>query len=74
MSKREIDLSGPDGNAHSLMGIARMWGKQIGLDTKAIINDMMSGNYEHLLDVFEEQFGDYVELINRPGENQEEEE
>jgi len=34
---------------------------------------MMSGDYENLVRVFEENFGDYVELVNKPGEEEEEE-
>lgn len=56
----EIDLTGPDGNAFVLMGYAKRLGKQLGLDTDEILKDMMSGDYEHLLDVMEENFGEYI--------------
>jgi hypothetical protein len=59
-SKLEIDLSGPDGNAYVLMGIAQKWAKQLGLDSKAVTADMMSGDYEHLLSVMEKHFGDHI--------------
>ena len=59
-SKLEIDLSGPEGNAFVLMGIAQKWAKQLGLDSKAVIADMMSGDYEHLLSVMEKHFGDHI--------------
>jgi len=59
-SKLEIDLSGPEGNAYVLMGIAQKWAKQLGLDSKAVIADMMSGDYEHLLSVMEKHFGDHI--------------
>ena len=58
----EIDLTGPDGNAFVLMGMASKFSKQLGLNKDEIISDMMSGNYEHLLEVFEKHFGDYVTL------------
>jgi hypothetical protein len=58
----EIDLTGPDGNAFVLMGMASKFAKQLGLNKDEIISDMMSGNYEHLLEVFEKHFGDYVTL------------
>jgi hypothetical protein len=58
----EIDLTGPDGNAFVLMGYVKMWSKSLGIDSKPIITDMMSGNYEHLLSVIENHFGDYVIL------------
>jgi len=58
----EIDLTGPDGNAFVLIGKAGKLAKQLGLDGKAIRNDMMSGDYEHLLEVFEKHFGSFVTL------------
>jgi hypothetical protein len=30
---------------------------------KPILKEMMSGNYENLLNVFEKHFGDYVEIV-----------
>ena len=57
-----IDLTGPDGNAFALMGYAKNFSRQLGIDSKPIIKDMMSGDYEHLLEVFEENFGSFVTL------------
>lgn len=57
-----IDLTGPDGNAYALMGYARSFAKQLGKDSTPIINEMMSGDYEHLLEVFDKNFGDFVIL------------
>lgn len=65
---RQIDLAGPEGNAFALMATAQTWGKQLGLDTKAIIADMQSGDYEHLLEVFEANFQHVAVLLNKPGE------
>jgi hypothetical protein len=59
---RIIDLSGPDGNAFALMGYAKTFAKQMDLDGKAILQDMMSGDYDHLLEVFENNFGMVVRL------------
>ena len=58
----EIDLTGPDGNAFALMGYAKNLARQLEIDSKPIIEDMMSGDYEHLLEVFEEHFGSVVTL------------
>jgi len=58
----EIDLTGPDGNAFALMGSAKRFARQLGNDSNPIIEDMMSGDYEHLLEVFEEHFGSFVTL------------
>ena len=57
-----IDLTGPDGNAFALMGYARQFAKQLGLDSNKIINEMTSGDYENLLQVFDENFGSFVIL------------
>ena len=57
-----IDLTGPDGNAFALVGYANRFAKQLGLDGKAITNEMMSDDYENLLEVFDKNFGDFVIL------------
>jgi hypothetical protein len=58
--KIEIDLTGPQGNAFVLMGIATNLAKQLGLDSKLIQKEMMAGDYENLLSVMEEHFGDHI--------------
>jgi hypothetical protein len=58
----KIDLTGPDGNAFNLMGIARALGKAQGKDVDSIIARMRSGDYEHLLKVFDDEFGYFVVL------------
>ena len=45
----EVDLTGPDGNAFALMGMAKGWAKQLGLDWKEIHAQMIAGDYENLL-------------------------
>ena len=57
-----IDLTGPDGNAFALMGYAKRFAKQLGLDSEEIISNMTSGDYENLLEVFDENFGSFVIL------------
>jgi hypothetical protein len=57
-----IDLTGPEGNAFCLMGYARKFARQLGLNSDTIIQEMMSGDYENLVQVFEDNFGDYVIL------------
>ena len=63
--KPEIDISGPDGNAFVIMGAAREFNRQLKLnkDMSAIVAEMTSGDYEHLLQVFDREFGDYVDII-----------
>ena len=62
---KKIDVSGPDGNAFALIAYAKNLAKQLELDPNEIQAEMMAGDYENLLDVFEENFGDYIELVNR---------
>jgi hypothetical protein len=57
-----IDLTGPDGNAYALLGYAQQFAKRLGLDYKTITNEMMAGDYENLLSVFDSYFGNYVIL------------
>lgn len=60
-----IDLTGPEGNAFVLMGKAQNFGRQLGWDKVKIqefINEMMAGDYEHLLQVFDREFGSFVIL------------
>ena len=57
-----IDLTGPDGNAFALMGYATNFCKQLKIESKPIIEEMMSGDYENLIQVFDEHFGKFVIL------------
>jgi len=58
----EIDLTGPDGNAFVLIGTAGNLARQLGLDGKAIQKEMMAGDYENLIKVFDNYFGNIVTL------------
>ena len=60
--KHVIDLTGPAGNAFSLMAQANNLARQLELPGDKICNEMQSGNYENLLEVFDSYFGDYVIL------------
>ena len=57
-----IDLTGPQGNAHYLMGYAKGLSKQLGLNSDSILKDMRSGDYENLIKVFDKHFGSFVVL------------
>ncbi len=57
-----IDLTGPQGNAFAIMRMARSFARQLNLDSDLIISEMMEGDYENLLTVFDSYFGDYVIL------------
>ena len=55
-----VDLTGPDGNAFALMGLASRLAKQLGIESPTA--EMMSGDYENLLEVFDKHFGEFVIL------------
>lgn len=57
-----IDLTGPQGNAFYLLGTASNLAKQLGLNSGEIIEEMKSGDYENLLQVFDSYFGSIVTL------------
>ena len=57
-----IDLTGPEGNAFSLMARATEFAKQLGFDGASIVEEMTSGDYENLIMVFDKYFGNYVVL------------
>ena len=73
-SCRVIDLQGPKGNAFFLMAQAEDFLRQMDRrdEFRQMRTDMMSGSYENLLSIFETNFSDYVTLINKPGEEEEE--
>jgi hypothetical protein len=58
----EVDLSGPEGNAFYLLGLADKLAKRFDLDTKIIHKEMMAGDYENLIQVFDRYFGTMVIL------------
>jgi hypothetical protein len=60
--RQVIDLSGPQGNAFYLLGTASNLAKQLGLEGKAIQEEMMAGDYENLIKVFDRYFGEYIDL------------
>ena len=60
--KRVIDLTGSDGNAFVLLGIAKGLCKQLEIEDDIILDDMRSGDYEHLITTFDNYFGDLVDL------------
>ena len=58
----EIDLTGPQGNAFFLLGTAKNLAKKLGLNGNEITKEMMSGDYENLVKVFDSYFGSFVIL------------
>ena len=60
--KIEIDLTGPDGNAFALLGYAMRLCVKLGKEIEPIQEQMMSGDYENLVAVFDREFGNVVTL------------
>lgn len=61
-----IDLTGPDGNAFALMGYAQTFARQLDWsphEIEALMSQMMDGDYEHLIKVFDDSFGKFVTLL-----------
>ena len=55
-----IDLTGPNGNAFALLGLANRLSKKLGI--KNPVDEMQKGDYEHLIKVFDNAFGEFVIL------------
>ncbi len=58
----EIDLTGPQGNVFFLIGTAKNLAKQLGMDSSSVQKEMMSGDYENAVNVFDKYFGNFVTL------------
>lgn len=57
-----IDLKGQQGNAFYLIGYAKKLSKQLNLNFALIEEEMTSSDYENLIKVFDDYFGDFVDL------------
>ena len=57
-----IDLTGPDGNAFALLGRAKSLCAQLGIPFKPLSEKMTSGDYENLVKIFDDTFGNFVTL------------
>lgn len=60
--KIRIDLTGPQGNAFYLLGVAERLAKHLMNDWHEVRTRMESSDYENLVEVFESEFGEYVDL------------
>lgn len=66
--ERSIDLTGPEGNAFSILGMAKNLTDQleeVDPDTynwDKISDEMTSGDYKNLVETFEKYFGDFVTI------------
>ena len=75
-SGRVIDLQGPQGNAFALIAIADDLLSQLNQSHlfEMMRSEMMSGDYNKLIGIFEKNFGEYVTLVGKPDEVFDEEE
>lgn len=58
----EVDLTGPQGNAYYLLGLADLLCKRFELDQAQVRKEMMRGDYENLVSTFDRYFGTMVIL------------
>ena len=58
----EIDLTGPQGNAYYILALAKRLCKEFDIDSKPLIDKMMSGDYENLIQTFDKNFGSIVTM------------
>ena len=58
----EIDLTGPDGNAFAILGLAKRLCKEFDIPFKPLMEKMISGDYENLIKVFDDKFGSFVTM------------
>ncbi len=69
--KLQVEMNGPMGNAHGLLGIASKLHKKFsGVDTdlrnvtfEKIESDMKKSNYDNLVETFTDYFGEYTDLV-----------
>ena len=62
-NKLILDLSGPDGNAFYLMGVAHHCATQLGWDRhkiKWLLKEMRTHDYAYLVELLESFFGDLL--------------
>lgn len=65
MAKQVIDLSGPEGNAFYLMSVVKQTFRKSGARELGdqIVEEMMKGDYDHVVKTFELYLGDHFKLV-----------
>jgi len=58
-----IDLTGPEGNAFSLLAYANRYARALDLDEEMITKEMQSSDYENLVMTFDKYSGENAELV-----------
>ena len=59
-----VDLTGSEGNAFCLLGLANKLCKKTDLDFEIVYKDMTSSDYENLVQDFDKYFGSF-EILER---------
>jgi len=62
------DLLGPQGNVFQIINLANKLAVKLGYEPDErgkLTTDLMSGNYDHLLETFELHFGKFVTFVNK---------
>lgn len=67
----QIDLSGPQGNTFALLGLAKNWAKQLGLNWDEIRAEVLSGDYENAVKTMQKHFGHVAEFNGDDAASQE---
>lgn len=63
--RKKIFLDSPDGNAFSLLALAKKTAEQLGMDWIEVKRGMTGGNYENLLKTFDKYFGEIFTLVRK---------
>tara|TARA_R110002020_G_scaffold54690_7_gene152298 strand:+ start:329 stop:553 length:225 start_codon:yes stop_codon:yes gene_type:complete len=58
----EVDLTGPNGNAFYLLGLASKLAKEEGIPKEQVLDEMRESDYENLIKVFDSYFSHLVTL------------
>lgn len=64
----QYNLLGPEGNAFHIIALANKLAVKLEYEPDVrgkLSTELMSGDYEHLLETFEFHFGDYVNFLNK---------
>jgi hypothetical protein len=64
----QYDLSGPEGNAFHIINLANKLAVKLEYhpdDRGKLTTELMSGDYDHLLETFELHFGGLVNFLNK---------
>lgn len=72
MKAYSIDLKSDLGNIYLLTHVGTQLAQEYGLDMAEVLTDFINarGSLDEVIDVFEYHFGNYVDIINKPKFNE----